>query len=81
MVLDLYNHDGVVTHLELDILECEVKWVSRKITVSKANGGDGIPAELFQTLKDNAEKCCHQYVSKFGKFNSGHRTGKGQFSF
>ena len=59
MVLDLYNHDGVVTHLELDILECEVKWVSRKITVSKANGGDGIPAELFKILKDHVVKVLH----------------------
>ena len=75
------NHDGVITHLEPNILECEVKWALGSITTSKANGGDGIPAELFQTLKDNAVKCGRQYVSKFGKFNSGHRTGKGQFSF
>ena len=71
----------MVTHLEPDILEYEVNWVLGSIAANKASGGDGIPAELFQTLKDNAEKCCHQYVSKFGKFNSGHRTGKGQFSF
>ena len=78
---DLDNHSGVITHLEPDILECEVKWALGSITTSKANGGDGIPAELFQILKDNAVKCGRQYVSKFGKFNSGHRTGKGQFSF
>ena len=63
----------MVSRLEPDILECEVKWALGSITTSKANGGDGIPAELFQTLKDNAEKCCHQYVSKFGKLSSGHR--------
>ena len=50
------NHDGVITHLEPDILECEVKWALGKITISKANGGDRIPAELFQILKDDAGK-------------------------
>ena len=49
------NHHGVITHLELDILECEVKWA---ITTSKASGGDAIPVELFQILKDDAVKCC-----------------------
>ena len=48
------NHDGVVTHLEPDILECEVKWSLGSITTNKASGGDGIPAELFQILKDDA---------------------------
>ena len=48
------THGGVVTHLEPDILECEVKWALGSITMSKASGGDGIPAELFQTLKDDA---------------------------
>ena len=48
------NHDGVITHLEPDILECEVKWVSGSITMNKASGGDGIPVELFQILKDDA---------------------------
>ena len=48
------NHDGVITHLEPDILECEVKWALRSITMSKASGGDGIPVELFQILKDDA---------------------------
>ena len=75
------NHDGVITHLEPDILECEVKWALGSITRNKASGGDGIPVELFQNLKDNAIKCCTQYASKFGKLSSGHRTGKGQFSF
>ena len=76
------NHDGVITHLKPDILECEVKCVLGSITTNKAGGGDGIPAQLFQILKDDAIiKCCTQYVSKFGKLSSGHRTGKGQFSF
>ena len=48
------NHDGVITHLEPDILECEVKWVLESITTNKASGGDGIPVELFQILKDYA---------------------------
>ena len=48
------NHDGVITHLEPDILECEVKWALGSITTNKASGGDGIPVELFQTLKDDA---------------------------
>ena len=75
------NHNGVVTHLEPDILECEVKWVVGSITTNKASGGDGILAELFQILKDDVVKCCREYASKFGKLRSGHRTGKGQFSF
>ena len=48
------NHDGVITHLEPDILECEVKWALGSITINKASGGDGIPVELFQILKDDA---------------------------
>ena len=76
------NHDGVITHLEPDILKCEVKWASGNITMNKVSGGDGIPVELFQILNDDAVlKCCTQYISKFGKLSSGHRTGKGQFSF
>ena len=71
----------MVTHLEPNILECEVKWAFESVTTNKASGGDGIPAELFQILRDDAVKVlpsiCH---SKFGKFSSGHRTGKGQFS-
>ena len=53
------NHDGVITDLEPDILECEVKWVLRSITKNKASGGDGIPAEIFQILKDDAVKVLH----------------------
>ena len=53
------NHDGVTTHLEPDILECEVKWALGSITTNKASGGDGIPAELFQILKDDAVKVLH----------------------
>ena len=53
------NHDGVITHIEPDILECEVKWALESITTSKASGGDGIPVELFQILKDNAVKVLH----------------------
>ena len=75
------NHDGVITHLEPDNLECEVKWALGIITTNKASGGDRIPVELFQILKDDAVKCCTQYVSKFGKLRSDHRTGNGQFSF
>ena len=53
------NHDGVITHLEPDILKCEVKWVLRSITTIKASGGDEIPVELFQILKDDAVKVLH----------------------
>ena len=56
---DLDNHDGVVTHLEPDILECEVKWAFGSISMNKASGGDGIPVELFQILKDDAMKVLH----------------------
>ena len=75
------NHDGVITHLEPDILEREVKWALESITMSKASGGDGIPVELFQILKDDAVKVLHSICQQIGKFSSGHRTGKGQFSF
>ena len=51
---DQNNHDGVITHLEPDILECEVKWALESITINKPSGGDGIPVELFQILKDDA---------------------------
>ena len=53
------NHDGVITHLEPDILECEVKWALGSITMRKASGGDGIPVELFHILKDDAVKVLH----------------------
>ena len=75
------NHDGMITHLEPDNLECEVKWALESIATNKASGGDGIPVELFQILKDDASKYASKYASKFGKLSSGYRTGKGQFAF
>ena len=75
------NHDGVITHLEPDILECEVKWALESITTTKTSGCDGIPVELFQILKDAAAKVLHSIGQKFGKLSSGHGTGKGQISF
>ena len=71
----------MTTHLEPDTLEYEVKWTLGSITMNKASGGDGIPVELCQILKDDAVKVLHSTASKFGKLSSGHRTGKGQFSF
>ena len=56
---DLDNHDSVISHLEPDILECEVKWALGSITTNKTNGGAGVPVELFQILKDNAVKVLH----------------------
>ena len=73
--------DGVITDLEPDILECEVKWALESITTDKASGGDRILVELFQILKDDAVKMLHPICQQFGKLSSGHRTGKGQFSF
>ena len=70
----------MITHLEPDILECEVKWTLRSINTNKASEGDGIPVELFQILKHDAVKVPHSIASKFGKLSHGHRTGKGQFS-
>ena len=78
---DPNNNAGVITYIEPDILECEVKWPLGSITMNKADGGDGIPAKLFQILKYDAVKLLHSIFSKFGKLSSGHRTGKGQFSF
>ena len=75
------NYDGVITHLDPDILECEVKWVLGSITINKASRGDGIPVELFQILKDDAVKELHSMCQQIGKLSSGHRTGNGQFSF
>ena len=71
----------MITHLEPDIQECEVKWALGSITRNKDSGGDGIPVKLFQILKDDAVKVLHSYASKLGKLGSGHRTGKDQFSF
>ena len=61
------NHDGVITHLEPDILECEVKWALGSITMNKASGGDGISVELFQILKDNAVKVLHSVCQQIWK--------------
>ena len=71
----------IITHLEPDIQECKVKWALESITMNKGSGGDGIPVELFQILKDDAVKVLHSICQHFGKHSSGHRTGKGQFSF
>ena len=73
------NHNVVITHLEPDILECEVKWALESITTNKASGGDGIPVELFQILKDDAVKVLHSICLEYGKLSSGHRTGKVSF--
>ena len=64
---DQDNHDGVITHLEPDILECEVKWAFGSITTNKASGGDGIAVELFQILKDNAGKVLHSICQQIWK--------------
>ena len=61
------NHNGVITHLEPDILECEVKWALGSITTNKPSGGDGIPVELFQFLKDNAVKALHSICQQLWK--------------
>ena len=64
---DQDNHDGVITHLEPDILECEVKWALESITMHKASGGDGIPVELFQILKDDTVKVLHSICQQIWK--------------
>ena len=64
---DPYNHNGVITHLEPDILEWEVKWALGNITMDKASGGDGIPVELFQILKDDAVKVLHSICQQIWK--------------
>ena len=73
------NHDGVITHLEPDILKCEGKWALGSITMNKASGGDGIPVELFQILKDDAMKVLHSICQQIWKLSSGHRNGKVSF--
>ena len=78
---DTDNHNAVITEKEPDILECKVKWALGIITENKASGGDRILVELFQILKDDAVKMLHPICQQFGKLSSGHRTGKGQFSF
>ena len=74
------NHDSVIIPLEPDILECEVKWTLGRIAMNKANGGDGIPVELFQILKDAAVQMLHSICQKIWKTQQWPRTGKGQFS-
>ena len=71
----------MIIHLEPAILECEVKWALGTITKSNTSGGDGIPVELFQILKDDAVKVLHSICQQIGKLSNGHRMGKGQFSF
>ena len=63
------NHDGVITYLEPDILECEVKWALASISTNKASGGDGIPVELFQILKDDAVKVLHSICQQIWKMH------------
>ena len=77
---DQDNHDGVITHLEPDILECEVKCVLENITMNKASGGDGIPIELFQILKDDAVKVLHSKCQHNWKTQQWPQDGQGQFS-
>ena len=69
---DQDNHDGVISHLEPDILECEVKWALESITTNKASGGDGIPVELFQILKDDAVKVLHSVCQQIWKTQQWH---------
>ena len=71
----------MITHPEPHIRECEVKWALGSITMNKASGGDGIPVELFQILKDDAVKVLPSICQQIWKLSSGHRIGKGQFSF
>ena len=73
------NHDGVITHLEPDITECEVKWALGSITTNKASRDDVIPVELFQILKDDAVKVLHSIYQQIWKISSGHRTGNSDF--
>ena len=71
----------MITHLEPNILESEVKWALGSTATNKASGGDEIPDELFKILKDDAVKVLHSICQQIWKPSSGHRTGKGQFSF
>ena len=71
----------MITHLEPNLLECEVKWALVSITTNKASRGDGIPVERLQIVKDDAVKVLHSMCQQIWKTHSGHRTGKGQFSF
>ena len=81
---DIHNpdsHDGVITHLKLDILECEVKWALGSINTNKASGGDGIPVELFQILKDDAVKVLHPICQQIWKTQQWPRDWKRLVSF
>ena len=81
---DLHDPDkqeGVITQLESDILECEVKWALRSITTNKASGGDGIPVELFQILKDDAVKVLHSICQQIWNTQQWPQDWKSQFSF
>ena len=75
------NHDGVITHLEPDILESKVKWALGSITANKPSGGDGIPIELFQIRKDDAVKALHSIRQQIWKTQQWPLNGKYQFSF
>ena len=75
------NQYGVITHLEADILECEVKWALESITTNKASGGDGIPVELFQILKDDAVKMLHSICQQIWKTLQWLQDWERQFSF
>ena len=78
---DLQEQDSVITHLEPDILECEVKWALESITTNKASGGDGIPVELFQILKDDAVKVLHSICQQIWKTQQWLQDWKTQFLF
>ena len=75
------NHNAVITHLEPDILKCEVKWALENITMNRASGGDGIPVELFQILKDDAMKVLHSICQQIWKSHQWPQDWKSQFSF
>ena len=75
------NHDGVITHLEPDIVECKVKWALGSITMNEASGGDRIPVELFQILKDDSVKVLHSVCQQIWKTQQWPQDSKGQFSF
>ena len=75
------NHNGVITHLEPDILECKVKWALGSITMNTASGGDGIPVELFQILKDDPVKVLPSICQQIWKTHQWPQTGKGQLPF
>ena len=75
------NHNGVIMHLEPDILECEVKWALGSISMNKASGGDGIPGEPFQILKDDAVKVLHSICQHIWKTQQWPQDWKNQFSF